>query len=194
MSQPLSDLPKTVVLSYLTPDSAITPTRVRKVAFILMLVMGGVYLILAAMPWYVFVGLWGEWDYSPTELFRELTSGAWDMIIVFLFALVPTGLGMGLLAMAFPVRRGYRWACLMSSIVVALLVAVMITTGGIMATVALVGPVFPKVHVRDWSTLVWMIPAVVLAIGAVVAKDLFAYLRWIHRTPVTDKPPVKFLP
>ncbi len=199
MSQSPMELPRATVLSYLTPSSRLTPTRIRRVASWSTIGMGILHLLGA--------GLGGWVAYSEIEYwFRSFT---WSSVVAkwgynpelcYFLAIVIAGSfylfvgGLMLFWLAHFVRRGRAGACMVATFFVGVMALLLLIASGMMGSKALLGPIWPTERSPDWTTLAWMPVALVLGLLVLIAKDLIGYLLWIRRNPLAEKAPVKFLP
>jgi len=103
--------------------------------------------------------------------------------------------GITLLICAGPVRKGSRFACRWCVAMIAPVMCLMLFVGAILGAVALLSGLglFTR-HKGEPIYLLWLFATAVLGIVGLMLWDVIGYLRCIARNPLTEKPPVAFLP
>ncbi len=217
MSEPVlspDTLPRAHVLSYITTVS--TPTRVRIIAarvtlisgllnvlIVVCLIVGAsreVYrgAVVRAAPGLVFFGgVALPPAPRPVELRDFIASSGdymgrhpwWLGLLIFVMG------GAIVLPMAAPaIRRGRRALSLLALFYFSI-AAVIVGCLGVLVICyyfAVQFTRYPRWH--DWWALWWLLLIPVAAIPPVLLKDVCAFLLWIIRHPIAEKPPVPFLP
>ncbi len=97
--------------------------------------------------------------------------------------------GMSLLLLVPLVWRGRAWACRMACVMVVPLMIVAVT-----ATAGAVGwGLMFGLRPVEFNALVWLLTMPLGLFLVLLMKDLCAYLLWIARNPLTEKPGVHFV-
>jgi amino acid transporter len=198
---PASALPHSHVLSYVA--SAESPTRVRLIAARVLKILGIVHGVagLGAMAMIVWWALEVYRDYyglpaglrlGPSiYLRRALEDGPAGWVVLLLYAAT---IATVLLACARPVGRGRKAACYISVLgVVPLMLMSILAACGFAANAVVMGT---PLGGFDWNPvyLILLLPFGLCVLGFLLLWDLTGFLRWIANHPITEKPPVAFLP
>lgn len=203
---PTPALPQAGMLSYLT--TATTPTRVRHIAsralrltaflhlafaILIFLILAYTAAKLAWIEYHEILRLFG----TPTtihELLSDVADEMPDGLAVLFLVVASATLGTAMWACAGPVSRGRklpaRFAVL--TLIPDFLLLLILAMG---AFTFFLGKGFGLLDppANPWALLM-LLPGALAILALLLLKDLAAFLLWIARNPITEKPPVKFLP
>jgi hypothetical protein len=190
-------LPRSHVLSYVA--AADSPTRVRQLAARAVLVLAVVHwiaavvflVILALDVLRIFTGYSSlPLPFRPpvSEMVREALEQSTASIVFVVFFVT---FGVVYFACARPIRRGRKAACRL-----AILAVVPLILACLMAAVGFIGlPIFALLE-RDMPPLLLLllVPGAIFVLIVMLLGDLCGFLSWIAKNPITDKPPIPFIP
>ncbi|MCL2641631.1 MAG: hypothetical protein FWD53_12350 [Phycisphaerales bacterium] len=202
-----SALPRSRVLNYMSVIDS--PTRVRVLTGKVLWILGWLAVGAAGLA---FIGglisLWGAWQHydslvasyaryslSPPTFFDFLWRGAnGEPVVVFAaMFLVYSAIAATCLSCSQPVKRGNRACCYMCMMVLVPSILVWILVAAGVGASLVVSGIDGELLRYPWLFLL-LIPVLVALLAVLLLWDLICFLSWIAKHPVTEKPPVAFLP
>jgi hypothetical protein len=207
MSEPETPLPKAPILSYLSNVS--TPTRVRSIA-----ARSGFWIGIVHFAFFVVLFVLATWDIwstardyirwrrvgwglgaAPAVTLRDCYDALWvrGNYVYIVFLALTLGASLLLTVFSGAIRRGRRVPAVLALIYLVLFTSLTLFIAGVYISLILVIGLGATSRPQP-VVLLWLLLAPVAILIILLLKDLCAFLFWIARNPLIEKPPTPFLP